>query len=90
MVAHYTGLAGQRPNSNGTSCPAGVIQRFCSSVRYSPATPPVAFLCLRACSSDQKKTDLRQKSSTMLGAFSLVKSTTGMKNIGLLSGSWRV
>ena len=88
--AGYRFSTGQRPNSNEISCPTGVTQRFWSSVRYSPTTPPSAFLCFRACSSDQKKTDLRQKSSTMLGAFSLVKSTIGMKNIGLLSGSWRV
>ena len=80
----------RRPNSNEISCPTGVTHRFWSSVRYTPATPPSAFLCSRACSSDQKKTDLRQKSSMMLGAFSLVKSTIGTKNIGLLSGSWRV
>ena len=46
--------------------------------------------CLRACSSDQKKRDLRQKSSMMLGAFSVEKSTIGTKKMGLLARSARV
>ena len=46
----------------------------CVDLRYS-----------RACSSDQKKTFSRQKSSTMLGPFTSNTATSGMKTSGSAS-----
>ena len=52
-------------------------------------TPRVRWDILRyclACSSDQRKTFSRQKSSTMLGAWTSHISTSGMKTIGAAPG----
>jgi hypothetical protein len=62
----------------------GARNAFWAKVRYTPVTPPCCLRYLRACSSDQKKTDLRQKSSMILGALSRVKSTMGTRKTGSL------
>jgi hypothetical protein len=73
--------------SNKAPCVAGVISIAWGRLRYNPFT---SFICLRywrACSSDQKKTELFQKASMMLGSSSFSKSTRGTKTSGSASVS---
>jgi hypothetical protein len=73
--------------SNRAPWVRGVISIACGKVKYNPLR---SFICLwywRACSSDQKKTELFQKASIMLGSSSLSISTRGTKTSGSASVS---
>ena len=54
---------------------------------YKPYAPPTLRRYSLACSSDQKNTDFRQKTSMMFGPVSLAKFTSGTKTMGLAAFS---
>ena len=68
-------------------CVLGVRKTLWARVMYDPRTPACVRRYSFACSSDQKKTERRQKASMMLGSFNVPKSTIGTKTRGFASGS---
>lgn len=71
-----------RGNPKSAPCMIGVMNTAWSNVMYKPRTSPTLLRCSLACSSDQKKTDLLQNASMMLGSVSLHTSTSGTKTRG--------
>ena len=65
----------------------GVRKTLCASVMYEPRTSEFLWRYSLACSSDQKKTDFRQKASMIFGSSSVLKSTIGTKTNGFAFGS---
>jgi hypothetical protein len=74
-------------NPKSALCVTRVTATLCVNVRNVPRVPFTLARYSRACSSDQKKTDLRQKTSVMLGSFSASKLTSGAKTSGCAPGS---
>ena len=74
-------------NAKSALCVMRVTATLCVNVRNVPRAPFTLARYSRACSSDQKKTDLRQKTSMMLGSFNVSKLTSGAKTSGCAPGS---
>jgi hypothetical protein len=74
-------------NAKSAPCVMRVTATLCVNVRNVPRAPFTLARYSRACSSDQKKTDLCQKASMILGSFNVSKLTSGAKTSGSVSGS---
>ena len=83
------GACQRRGNANSGPWVRGVRNAAWRSVRYRPRPIGLLRRCCRACSSDQKNTDFRQKAWIMLGSFSLLKSTSGTKTSGSAASAVR-
>ena len=67
-------------------CTLSVKYTLCANVMYEPRIFLFVIRYSLACSSDQKKIELRQKPSMILGSSNVLKSTIGTKTNGSASG----